>query len=341
MPFRRQVKSTSDPPLSKQSKTVRFMINPIRTLLLLGAANTFFRLGVLRRVSKLRKRQKKADKATISENLMNAEENDNTVCLICWEEIINDDSQEDVSRPTQAVPHPPSTPPHSPLSSQPMSPMSETTAVDPTEQNDIITELMDHPDFKQYPGWAKDTVRKLSEKGMGILKVNKSGSNQLVEKDGVVQCTRGHRYHYSCLEEWVKERQDKAPRSCEICSTPYIGDQGRALIRLSVQQSLEHHLILPMSTYRTRAERVCATALKMIVQFRRARQQFFDTKYLVQRQLGVKDVEKEFLDFFDLPSVAEVEEKKKAEIKVPPQRESLVALYRKAVEILELYAPDP
>ena len=129
-----------------------------------------------------------------------------------------------------------------------------------------------------------------------------------------------------------------------MCTSPYIGPDGRALTSQAIQQTLQHHEVLPFSSgRRRRSEKVCEAALVMLYQFKSKRPQFFNAKHREQYHLSLEDIDREFLAFFDVPTEDGQGEGALAKAIRAFRKDGVlnrsmhIRLFRLAIEVLERY----
>jgi hypothetical protein len=294
------------------------------------------RWTVVQKVTKQQAKQVKIDNNLLLILQKNIEEE---FCLICWESLFPSPQPEEESTDTisktvtssctasprlEADPGSPIEGSEKPPLLQTTSPLSSRRSSAPNIGNEIclISQLSPPSESSTIPA---------SE----------------ASSDQIIRCAKGHHYHLTCLKAWIIERNEKAPRSCEMCTSPYIGPDGRALTSQAIQQTLQHHEVLPFQHgRRRRSEQVCEAALVMLYQFKSKRPQFFNAKHRGQYNLSLEDVDREFLAFFDVPvedgHAQGVVAKAIRAVRTDGvlNRSAHIRLFRLAIEVLERHCQE-
>jgi hypothetical protein len=291
--------------------------------------NAWMRWSIVRKVSSHKSHQARHDNKLLQtqEPSSKAEEN---ICLICWDPVLTDEN-ESCERPSK----------------------------DEAEAIEAITTPQRNPEpNKSILQTCKIAIFETSRPRPSPFSSRRSSTSKLPnsptpslstpgDQPPIIHCAKSHSYHTTCLSSWILSCGERAPRTCELCSSPYIGPAGRALTASAVQQTLAHHKVFPLPRRSGRRAQILAGALDMMDAFRRARPQFFNEKHLGEFGLTLRDVDREFLQFFGIPT--EVQERsvwrrrlrrKEREMYV---RDGLldvivdIRLFRIGIEVLEMY----
>lgn len=302
--------------------------------------NVFLRWRVLRNLPKFRQHLVEDENSSTPQT-----EEDEDMCLVCWGLLETEPDGQNTS---------PSSPAPVPVSNTELLPLqgiiSNDTVVEGVASSSAST-IANTPilgDVSEVTGSETlassekkqslvQTIRSIAKHGSrtsrDIRNTSISSRSSFRPTMDVVQCTRGHKYHYDCLLEWIKEKGGRAPRLCEMCNNPYTGTKGRELTSLSIRQTLEANGIA-LGDAKTQSGRVLA-ALAMVTKFKQIKDQFFRAEYLSARNLTSVDVDREFLLMYRIPECLYKE--KLEENPSLLSRSIHFRLFKRAVEVLEMH----